>query len=128
MNRPTSKAILELLRLEREIVAKGGYGKIPRMPWKTPQFFRDSVTCLNYEEVVRKHPCTECFLIGFVPEPDQKADVPCHHIPLNEEGDTVASLEGAGNRLRLERELRDWLDATIRKLQAETSTRPAAAS
>jgi len=118
MTKPSPKAVLEQLRLEREIVVKGGYGKIPRLPWKTPQFFRDSVTCLNYEEVVRKYPCSDCFLTDFVPETARAADVPCHHIPLNETGDTIASLETGGDRRRVERALHDWLEVTIRKLEA----------
>jgi hypothetical protein len=123
MTRPSPKAVLEQLRLEREIVVKGGYGKIPRLPWKTPQFFRDSVTCLNYEEVVRKYPCADCFLMDFVPESARATDVPCHHIPLNETGDTISSLETGGDRRRAERVLHHWLEATIRKLEASEDRR-----
>lgn len=117
-NRPTPKAVLDQLKMEREIVAKGGYGKMPRLPWKTPQFFRDSVTCLNYEEIVRKHPCSECFLIDFVPEESRAAEIPCHRIPLDETGQTLESLEMQGDRRRAERVLREWLDATIHRLES----------
>jgi len=43
--------------------------------------------------------------------------VPCHHIPLNAEGETVDTLRD--NQLKLEEALGAWLRATIRRLEQE---------
>ncbi len=125
-SRRKQKDIADQLKLEREIVLKGGYAKSERLPWKSLEYFRDSVTCINHAEVVRREPCTDCVLIDWVPEEGRTQDLPCHHIPLNERGETIASLsEGARTRSRVEQALLHWLDATIADL--EKSGGPAAA-
>ena len=109
--------IIEQLKLERDIIRDGGYGRSVRTPWKPTTLFRDSVTCLNFGETVRKHPCNECLLWDHVPEADRDNDIPCHHIPLNENGDTISSLEVIGDRDKAEHALLDWLDQTIHRLE-----------
>jgi len=109
--------ILEQLKLERSILKDGGYGRSVRTPWKPTALFRDSITCLNFGEPVRKHPCSECLLWSWVPEPGRQEDIPCHHIPLNDQGDTIATLEGEADREEAERSLLTWLDATIQRLE-----------
>lgn len=42
---------------------------------------------------------------------------PCHHIPLNEKGETIASL--AGHPEKIEKVLLDWLRATFDRLERE---------
>ncbi len=111
------REILEQLKLERSILKDGGYGRSVRTPWKPTSLFRDSVTCLNFGETVRKHPCNECLLWSWVPESGQHEDIPCHHIPLNDLGDTIATLESGANREEAEQNLLNWLDATIQRLE-----------
>ena len=111
------KEIIDQLKLQRSILKDGGYGSSVRTPWKSLQFFRDSLTCLNFDEVVKKHPCNECLLWDWVPEEHRDDDIPCHAIPLNARGDSIASLEDAAERGRAEQVLLEWLDTTIARLE-----------
>jgi hypothetical protein len=54
-----------------------------------------------------------------VPEDHQHDDLPCHFIPLNEQGDSIASLEDSGDREDAEKALLGWLDSVIEHLQVE---------
>jgi hypothetical protein len=111
------KEIIEQLRLERSILKDGGYGRSVRTPWKAERLFRDSVTCLNLGEEVKRHPCGECTLWEWVPKDHRDEDIPCHFIPLNERGESVASLQDAGAREQAEEALLKWLDLTIHRLE-----------
>ena len=109
--------ILELLRTELDFLEKGGYGRSVRTPWKPTSPFRDSLTCVNYALPEKAHPCSECHLIDFVP-PDHRADdLPCHHTPLNDTGDTAEDLEN--DQVKLELALKHWLRARIKEIEAE---------
>ena len=111
--------IIVQLKLERDILKGGGYGRSVRTPQQPTKLFRDSVTCLNYGETVKLHPCNECLLWEWVPEDHQHDDLPCHFIPLNEQGDSIASLEDSGDREEAEKALLGWLDSIIEHLQLE---------
>jgi hypothetical protein len=111
------RELLEQLKLERDILANGGYGRSVRTPWQATRLFRDSITCLNFGEEVKKHPCEECILWDWVPEDRRDADIPCHFIPLNEHGETIASLEFREDRDRAEEALLAWLNREIAKLE-----------
>jgi hypothetical protein len=80
--------------------------------------FRGSPSCLNYGLPVRERPCSECWLITFVPTEKRGEEVPCHHIPLNERGETVATLAGPGNAPHIQEAVLDWLHKTIQQLEA----------
>src|SRR5271157_3742337 len=95
--------ILEALKFELAFLEQGGYGRSVRTPQTPTRSFQDSLTCLNFSEPAMPHPCNECFLTDFVPKNAQSEGVPCHHIPLNPEGETVDMLRdhsppGAGAR------------------------------
>ena len=109
--------ILELLKEELSFIEKGGYGRSVRTPWKPTSAFQDSLTCLNYASPQRTHPCNECQLINFVGSADRAADVPCHHIPLNEAGETIEDLDAEDNEAKLERTVSDWLRARIKEIE-----------
>lgn len=113
--------ILEVLRGELDFIDKGGYGRSVRTPWKPKSPFQDSLTCINYGYPYRAHPCNECHLLEFVSPEHQVAEVPCHYIPLNEAGETIEDLEAEGNEAKLERRVRDWLRAKIKKIEEERS-------
>jgi hypothetical protein len=117
--------IIEQLKLERSILQDGGYGSSVRTPTKEEQLFRDSITCLNVGQTVRRHPCTDCLLWEFVPNERQEEDIPCHHIPLTESRETIASLEEKGDRDAAQQALLAWLDRTIAQLEDELAGRGA---
>ncbi len=111
--------ILEVLKFELAFLEQGGYGRSVRTPWKPTSAFQDSITCLNFGEPERVHPCSECLLIDFVPPQDREAEIPCHHIPLNVQGETVDSVNRYDNQQELEEKLKEWLRATIRRIEAQ---------
>jgi hypothetical protein len=113
------KDVIAALKLELGIIEAGGYGRSVRTPRRETTLFRDSITCLNAGETVKQHPCGECFLIEHVPEDHKNDDVPCHHIPLNELGETITSLEQRRSREETESALLQWIKSTIERLEAE---------
>lgn len=110
--------ILELLYEELDYIEKGGYGRSVRTPWKPTSVFQDSLSCLNYGYPYRAHPCNECHLIDFVPSQERAQVVPCHYIPLNEQGDTIETLELEENQQKLEESVKTWLRAKIKQIEA----------
>ena len=111
--------ILELLRAELDFIEKGGYGRSVRTPWQSKATFQDSLTCINYGDPERTHPCSECHLLQFVSPEHQTEKVPCHFIPLNNEGETIQDLELEDNQANLEREVTAWLRAKIKQIEQE---------
>lgn len=109
----TKEEIIEKLKLEKSFLADGGYGRSVRTPWRSPEYFRDSISCLNVGESEKVHPCTECFLINYMHPAQRNKDLPCHMIPLNAEGETIYSLLRIGDVEKLEQLLLEWLDKTI---------------
>ena len=114
--------ILELLKEELNFIEKGGYGRSVRTPWKPTSVFQDSLTCINYGYPYRAHPCRECHLLDFVSPGYTVANVPCHHIPLNEAGETIDDLEAADNQAMLERKVKNWLCTKIKEIEEERTT------
>ncbi len=109
-------ALLGILKDELAYLEDGGYGRSVRTPWKPTSIFRDSPSCLNFDDEARPHPCSECWLMDFVPADHKEADMPCHHIPLDEQGRSVADF---GNRTQqeLEESVGKWLRAAIARLE-----------
>ena len=85
--------LLEKLKFELAFVEDGGYGRSVRTPHESTSPFQDSLTCLNFGDPSRTHPCAECILMQYVPESHKGEDVPCHHIPLDQENRTIATLD-----------------------------------
>jgi hypothetical protein len=117
---------LETLKKELEFVDHSGYRKpiASRQPlfcmetgsnWRKPTFIEDSPACPK-EKYCACNPEGDCVLLGFVPNEHKHETLPCHHIPLNEQGETIASLQT--DRDKVEPVLRNWLVRTIEKLQA----------
>ena len=150
MAKNQQQILLNALKLELEFCERGGYkplvGRFParasendpirmfaiderkREMRKERSVFRDSPSCLNYGLPVREHPCSECWLIDFVPAEKRGEAVPCHHIPLNERGDTVATLGGPGDAPGVQDAVLDWLRRTIQQVEGAPaqSQQPAA--
>ncbi len=113
--------IISLLEIELGIIEDGGYGRSPQMPRKPKSMFQYSVSCINHWIDPDHAPdtCEGCILLDFVPNEHKNRETPCHYIPLNEAGETVDSLEQAGDRERLEEIVANWLRTTLRRLKAE---------
>jgi hypothetical protein len=77
--------LLEKLKFELAFAEDGGYGRSVHTPHQSTSPFQDSLTCLNFGDPLRSHPCAECVLMQYVPESHKGEDVPCHHIPLDQE-------------------------------------------
>ena len=82
---------------------------------------------MNYGYPYRAHPCNECHLLEFVSPEHQGEEVPCHYIPLNEEGETIEDLEAEDNEAKLERKVGDWLRARIKESEEECAKQAIAA-
>src|SRR5881392_2909938 len=113
--------LLELLKTELDFIEKGGYGRSVKTPWRETSPFRDSLTCVNYALPEKSHPCAECHLIDFVPGEKDHEELPCHLIPLNEAGETVATLDG--NQAKLEETLKAWMRHKIYEIEARDAKR-----
>jgi len=114
--------VLEILKFELNFLEQGGYGRSVRTPWKATSAFRDSLTCINFGDPSRSHPCNDCLLMQFVPEERRSETVPCHHIALDESGETVDTLEVQENQEDLEEKVKNWLRATIQRMEKERAT------
>jgi hypothetical protein len=108
---------VDVLKAELDFIEKGGYGRSVRTPWQPTSVFQDSPSCLNFADLERSHPCSECLLIDFVPPEARYEDVPCHHIPLNTKGETIDQLEWQEDQRKLELCVENWLRSVINKLQ-----------
>lgn len=118
------REMIEQLKLEIEVIEKGGYSPSVREPRKELRPFRDSVTCLNLGLEEKEQPCASCFLADFVPPEfrySSEGDL-CHKIRLNAQGDTVESLEREGDRDKLQAAILAWLRNTIARLEKEVAT------
>ena len=111
--------ILEVLKDELAFIESGGYGRSVRTPWYNKSTFQDSLSCINYGYPYRALPCYECHLLDFVTPEHRTAEVPCHHIPLNADGETIEDLELQENQAKLEREVRRWLRDRIKQIEEE---------
>ena len=114
-----NRDMLEILQAELDFIEQGGYGRSVRTPWKAKSAFQDSLSCINYAEPEKVHPCEECHLIDFVPGGKRAEEVPCHFISLSESGDTIEQLETAVDQQTLEKMLKSWLRARIKEIEAE---------
>ncbi len=117
--------ILELLKFELDFLEHGGYGRSVRTPWKPTSIFQDSLSCINFGDPARTRPCSECLLMDFVPPSARGEDVPCHHIVLNEKGETVDRIERYDNQQEVEDKFKRWLRQAIARLEEERARRSA---
>ena len=113
---------LEVLRAELNFVTKGGYGRSPREPWRARLALEDSPTCMNYDcKSDSPAPCAECLLMQFVPAEKMGEKVPCRHIPIMPEGETLLQLYRGATQPEIEEALTNWLNREIAKLENQRS-------
>jgi hypothetical protein len=108
--------ILELLKGELDFIEKGGYGRSVRTPWLPTSTFQDSPSCLCYPDHSHEN---SCVLMQFVPKQLQAETIPCHHIPLNENGETLETFELRGDRQAMEEAMKGWLRKRIEQIEEE---------
>ncbi len=140
MAQKEQQALLNALKLELQFCESGGYNTlVGRLPARASEndpmssflfdedqrhvrqersVFQDSPCCLNHRLPIKEHPCSECWLMHFVPAEKRGEAIPCHHIPLNERGDTLAALGGPGDAPHVQQAVRAWLRAKIQELEA----------
>jgi len=111
--------LLDVLRFELQFLKDGGYGRSPRTPWRPQYIFEDSLTCANFNSKENRLPCSECVLMPLVPPEQRSQEIPCHHIPFNEFGETLYSLYRNNTQEEIEETVEEWLKATIERLEEE---------
>ena len=125
--KPKQTSPLATLKQELEFVDHAGYRKSigSRQPLfcmetgaelRKPVFIEDSPSCPK-EKYCACDPSGDCVLLSFVPSERKHEALPCHHIPLNEQGDTIATLQHE-DRKKVEPVLRNWLAKKIGELEA----------
>lgn len=117
-----SRNTLEVLKAELNFVQKGGYGRSPREPWRATLVFEDSPTCMNYDAQEKRAPCTECVLAQFVPADKLGEEVPCRHISVTPQGETIMDLYHGWTDAEIEETMAKWLKKTIESLGGEAAT------
>ena len=115
--------LLKSLKAQLDFFGSGGYGHTYRSSWRPTLVIRDSPLCLNAIFTTAR-PCRECLLFSMVPAEKRNLLLPCHHIPLNESGDTIAKLYESGSQEKLDRTFHDWLCTTIKILQSKEAIMP----
>lgn len=108
--------VLEVLRCELNFLEQGGYGNWYSLPSASVSIFQDSPACPNYGNPLRPHACHTCLLYDFVPEEYRAEEVPCHHIPLDQHGQMVATSNQTEDLLEI---VQHWLKRIIARIEAE---------
>jgi hypothetical protein len=109
--------VLQLLRFELNYLEQGGFERDKAL-LGTNSPFLGTFACINYGDPLRRHACRECGLMQFVPQDKQNVEFPCHFIPLDASGETIASLIEKNDQRRLVIALEHWLRSTIARLEA----------
>jgi len=109
--------LLDVLKFELEFLEKGGYGASPRQPRRFQYIFEDSPACMNYDSKENPGPCSDCVLMQLAPPEFRDSRIPCRHIPLNAEGETLDALYRYADQYEIEEKFRTWLRTTIAKIE-----------
>ena len=114
--------LLAVLKGELEFLQSGGYARAPGDSWRPAFIFEDSPACVNHERKDGPLPCSDCVLMQLVPSEFRSSRIPCRHIPLNADGETLDSLYRYADRGEIEEAARKWLQNTIAQLEAQRET------
>ena len=107
--------ILDLLKRELAFLERGGYGGA--LPWRPVSIFLDSPSCPNRLDAEQSTPCPECWLYSFVPEYFHEETIPCHFIPLNQDGESIDSMSRQYAQVEVVEAVRTWLKTEIRRIE-----------
>ena len=113
----SNHSILTALKAELTFLDEGGYGQPFRSRWRPTLLFRDSPVCPNFGNASNQQGCLQCFLMDSVPAGQTQKLFPCHHIRLNDAGDTIAKLQQTGTQAELDHTYRAWLCALIKNIK-----------
>jgi hypothetical protein len=86
--------------------------------WRPSLLFWDSPVRANFDSSAIHHPYERCAIFDFISESKHELRIPCHHIPLNSERETVQSLYRQSTQKVLNHAVKNWLEAD-RKAQRE---------
>jgi hypothetical protein len=111
-----SRDALQILRFELNYLEQGGFDR-DRKQFGIESPFRGTFACINFGDPSQAHTCTQCLLHQFVPVDKRTEEFPCHYIPLNAAGETIAELIQKKDPQRLMTLLEQWLHQTIAKLE-----------
>ena len=113
--------LIRLLEAELDLIEGGGYGRPAGEPTHDKPMFYHSLLCIDHWLVPGHEPgcCDGCVLLGAVPDESKTEKVPCHFVRLNAAGETIKTLDEAGDRERLEEAVKNWLRDTIRRLKED---------
>jgi hypothetical protein len=114
---PDRQELVKALKAELAFLESGGYWNVRSPSWRAPSIFEDSPTCLRYNRPRETSPCSKCVLAQLVPADQILQKVPCRHIPLNEEGETLESLYRSASQEKVESTVAKWLRAKIGELE-----------
>jgi len=109
--------LLQAVKRELGFFDAGGYGRPFRGQWRPTLLLRDSPVCINCNDAGRQSPCSQCPLFSLVPPDKHSSVVPCHHIPLNKKGVTIAKLYAGSSQPCLDSHYRNWLEHIINALK-----------
>lgn len=109
--------VLDVLKSELDFIRKGNYSAPARNPCLPASIFQDSSTCLKVTDPNGNHTCDECLLTALVPRDRLCEAVPCHHIPLNPEGETIHYLEHNETHQVMETKVNAWLGRMVKILE-----------
>ena len=113
----TKKDVLTTLQEELAFLELGGYRFPQQAAWRPQFIFEDSPTCLNFRNLGKRFPCSECALIEFVPGGSRRERFPCRHIPLDDSGHTLDSLYRTATEEEAHATVAGWLKKTIARLE-----------
>jgi hypothetical protein len=109
--------LLQLLEAELAFFESGGYGRPFRGSWRPTLLLRDSPTCFRAGLADGSEHCRNCKLWSLVPADRSQELIPCHHILLNDQGDTIQSLYRSGTQEALDHAYRGWLRKYVEQLK-----------
>jgi hypothetical protein len=115
----SKKDVLATLQAELAFVEAGGYRAPQQAAWRPQFIFEDSPTCLNYRNFGKRHPCSQCVLVDFVPNGFKQERFPCRHIPLDDSGQTLDSLYRTATEEEAHAIVARWLKHKIAQLKFE---------
>lgn len=109
--------ILQVLRYELNYLEQGGFAR-DRALLGIESPFRGTFACLNFRDLLEAHACRECLLYQFVPDGKRNEEFPCHHIVLDDSGETIKQCLDRNEPERMVDMLKHWLQTTITRLEA----------
>jgi hypothetical protein len=115
--RQTDKDVLKTLHQELAFLELGGYRSPQQAAWRPQFIFEDSPTCLNFRNLPKRVPCSDCALMEFVPEGSKQERFPCRHIPLDDSGLTLDFLYRTATEEEAHALVANWLKKTITELE-----------